>query len=287
MDIRQLKYFTAVVDEGTISAAARSLHISQPPLSSQIRLLETEYGVKLFERGARGITLTEAGSTLYRHAKEILEMEKVTNDDMRELTTGRKGSIRIGVVSSGSSGEFFRGIKSFRRSNPDVNFIIYEANTYQLLEQLDAGKIELAVVRTPYRYKAAEQIVLRRDSVVAVGVKDLLPGFPDRPIRLADLGGLPLIMYRRWESIIREKCDAEGFSPHVICLNDDARTSLAWAKAGMGIALVPTSILSDTGDLSIVPLDEPELQTAICLLRKKGAPLSGSAAALLKMWKNL
>ena len=100
MDIRQLQYFTAVVENGTISEAARKLHISQPPLSTQIKALESECGVTLFERGARHITLTEAGRLLYRHAVQILSLEKAAEAEMQNLRTGKQGSIRIGLISS-------------------------------------------------------------------------------------------------------------------------------------------------------------------------------------------
>ena len=126
MTFDQMQYFAAVVEEGSISAAARRLHMSQPPLSLQIRNLESEYGVQLFERGARQIRLTEAGRLLYRHAVHSVELRALLDEDMRNLRSGRKGSVRIGIVSSGECQELIDCIAEFHRLNPDVSFQVFD-----------------------------------------------------------------------------------------------------------------------------------------------------------------
>ena len=95
MDIKQLIYFTAIVDEGNISSAAKKLHISQPPLSSQIHNLEQELGCVLFERGARKIQLTEAGEILYRRAQAIIGMADTVKRELTDYSSHMKGVIRL------------------------------------------------------------------------------------------------------------------------------------------------------------------------------------------------
>ena len=100
MDIRQLLYFTTIAEEGSISAAAKKLHLSQPPLSYQMKLLEEELHLPLIERSARGIALTEAGRVLYKRAQGILELSELTRKEMLAMASGFTGTLHIGTVSS-------------------------------------------------------------------------------------------------------------------------------------------------------------------------------------------
>ncbi len=100
MDLKQLTYFVTVIKEGTISGAARKLNLSQPPLSTQMKLLEEEFGCILFERGSRKIQLTEAGQLLYERAVTMLELSEVTKKELLDYRNGLTGALRLGVVSS-------------------------------------------------------------------------------------------------------------------------------------------------------------------------------------------
>lgn len=98
MEIKQLEYFRAIVDAGTISGAARNLHMTQPPLSYQIKMLEEELGVKLFVRGAKNITLTEAGKALYIRAGSLLTMADITKREV--IKANEAATIHIGLAPS-------------------------------------------------------------------------------------------------------------------------------------------------------------------------------------------
>lgn len=121
MDIKQLKYFVAIIEGGTITGAAKLLHVSQPPLSNQMRLLENELGAELFRRGARHITLTEAGEVLYRYAVEILELEHVAKEEIGSMRAGQKGNLRLGLVSSCASNELYDELRLFHKDFPEVH----------------------------------------------------------------------------------------------------------------------------------------------------------------------
>ncbi|MDD6032428.1 MAG: LysR family transcriptional regulator, partial [Oscillospiraceae bacterium] len=95
MDLKQLSYFVTVVQEGSISAAARRLYLSQPPLSAQMKALEEEFGCVLFERGARKIQLTQAGRLLYDRATALLEMSEMTRREMLDYQRGSEGTLRL------------------------------------------------------------------------------------------------------------------------------------------------------------------------------------------------
>ncbi len=289
MDLRQLRYFVTVVEEGTISAAARRLNISQPPLSLQIRMLEDEYGLKLFERGARRITLTDAGRMFYRYATGILELEHAADTDMRNLKAGKRGSVRIGVVSSFYSAKVYAALKSFRRKYPKVQFQVFEGNTYQLIEHLHNGRIELAVIRTPYQDRELDEIVLEEDQIIAAGPIELMgqlghseASSEENVLHFRDLKDSPLILYRRWEKILSSGFARERIDPDILCIADDARTSLQWASEGLGIALAPRSAMHQAPQLSYARVAEEGMVTNLCLVHRRDAVLSQSAELFLK-----
>ncbi|MDD6789281.1 MAG: LysR family transcriptional regulator [Lachnospira sp.] len=283
MNLVQLQYFAAVVEEGSISAAARRLHLSQPPLSIQIRNLETEYGVRLLDRGARRARVTPAGEVLYEYAVRILEMTRAAEDDLESLKAGQRTSLRLGIISSGECPELLQGLAEFRRQYPDIAFQIFDRNTYELQQDIEKQRIDLAVIRTPFQTRSLESVVLRRESFFAAGTPELLSGAvcaPNGRCSLAGLSRTPIILYRRWQNAIREEAAKEGAKLNILCMSDDARTCVQWARAGIGVALVPESVLLLTPELARRELSEDTLRTKVCLIRRTDRSVSGSAEKL-------
>ena len=272
MNIRQLQYFIAIAENGTISEAAKKLGISQPPLSTQLRLLEEEIGVQLVERGARKIHLTDAGRLLYQRANTMVSLADTTLRELRDFGKGARGTLQVGTISS--CGPTLLGkefLPDFFSRFPGTSFEIHEGNTYELLELLQNDVIELAVARTPFHDEGYECAYLAQEPMIAAGREGCFHGLPGGAIPLQSLDGLPLIYYRRMEKLLGEAFHRTGITPRVVCKNDDARTSLMWAQAGMGAALVPQSIFQaiDRGSMEYRVLDEPRLVTQIALIRKK------------------
>ena len=141
MDLKQLRYFTTVAEEGTISAAAKKLFMSQPPLSTQMKLLEQELGCSLFERGQKHIRLTETGRLLYDRAQTLLRMEASMRQDVEACARTEKDTIRIGVVSSVICTRAGEWISDFLKKNDGVTIEITESNTYSLIEKLRTDQI--------------------------------------------------------------------------------------------------------------------------------------------------
>lgn len=127
MNIYQLRYYIAVVEEGTISAAARKLNLSQPPLSTQIKLLEEEVGTELFIRGARQITLTPAGRRFYQYALEMTDIERQALEEIRDMGRGGTGTVHLGCISSAHVKEVYEGLDAFHRQYPLVRLRIVKA----------------------------------------------------------------------------------------------------------------------------------------------------------------
>lgn len=283
MDLRQLRYFKAIIEEGTITGAARKLHISQPPLSSQMHLLEKELGSTLFERGARQIVPTEAGSRLYRYALEMLELESAAREEISNLKTGHQGILHLGMVSSGGHEKLYGLLREFKSRYPHIQVKVHEGNSYELLERLRKGKLDVSLLRSPFSLYGLDLVPLEKTSM-AVGLSGkAFPSFQPGSFLLKDLTGLPLILYRRWEKIIMEECEKEKFQPDVYCVADDARTCREWAEAGLGAALVPLTVLEKSGELMVGKLQEEALQSELYLARRKGEGQGGGPSLFFHM----
>lgn len=275
MDFKQLTYFIAVVREGNISKAAKSLNISQPPLSTQLRDLETELGVTLFERGSRKITLTPAGKLFYGRACSILELSDLSKKELDEYKTGQSGTLRIGIISSVSSTLITPWLTGFHAIHPNIRFELFEGNTYEQIDKLRNNLIEVAIVRSPFLAEGLRHHVIKHESMLAVGHSHYFNGITT-PVSLESLADKPFILYRRWETIIRNILHASSLEPNLFLLNDDARTTVSMADAGLGIGIIPESAASllQHPDTITHRLINPELESDICLLLNGDRTLS-------------
>ena len=238
MDLKQLRYFAAVAEEGSITAAARRLYLSQPPLSMQLQALEREVGCSLFERGRRHITLTDAGRVLYGYACSMLETQQSALDEIAALREGSGGVLRLGMVSSLSGTLAADWLAEFCGEQKGVRLEIYEANTYELIQRLRRRSVHLALVRQPFQAEDLLSHPLAGEAMVAVARRELLPR---EDASWAHLRTLALIVYRRWEALVRQKLDAAGGAGAFRCVCDDARTAVSLAERGLGVAVVPAS----------------------------------------------
>lgn len=297
MELKQLSYFITVAEEGTISAAARKLNLTQPPLSAQMKLLEQECGCLLFERGSRRIQLTEAGKMLYNRARTMLELSDITRQELKDYREGTSGTLRLGAVSSVSGTLLTQMVTDFHKAHPQINFELVEANTYQLLEQLHSNLLELAIIRTPFSDQGLETFRLLDEPMLAVGhhsfflsetsaskadthksTKSPLPLLP-----MQALDKMPLLLYRRWENVLSERFQAAGIQPYLFCKNDDARTCALWADAGLGVAILPASAMEliRNPETDVYEIDDPRLHSGICIVHAKDTWLSAIAKSFL------
>lgn len=286
MDLKQLEYFTAVAEEGTFQAAAQKLHMTQPPLSVQIRLLEEEIGAPLFLRGPRHASLTEAGRLLYNRAKDLLELQSITRQELSDFVSGSRGLLRFGIASSANGELLTRMILPFTRRYPDIRFELTESNTYRLLELLAANLLDVALIRTPFPTSKDFSVHnLFEDRIVAVFQKNRFPSLAEKKstdLSLSMLSSCPLIIYRRWKSVLDHAFSGLGLAPEYFCIADDARTCLAWAEAGLGVAIVPHSAaLLASGAVAAHPITKPEITSTVCLVTRGSAYVPASLQLFL------
>ena len=168
MELKRLRYLVTVADEGSISAAARRLYMTQPPLSMQLRLLEEEVGCPLFERGARTVRLTEPGRRLVERARVLLEQEQAALREVRACA-GEGEVLDLGVVSSVASTRLPQWLSAFAASGAPLRLRLIEADTFRLLDELRAGRVQLAIVRTPCRDDGLSRLRLAEEPLVGLG----------------------------------------------------------------------------------------------------------------------
>lgn len=160
MEIRVLRYFLTIVEEKSINKAAGVLHITQPTLSRQIAQLEDEVGVKLLQRGGRGITLTEEGILLRRRAEEILQLVDKTEQELQEQDELIEGTITIGCGETAAVETLIDMLREFHEKHPMVKFDIFTANADLVAEQMDQGLVDIGLLMEPVDVKQYEFIRL-------------------------------------------------------------------------------------------------------------------------------
>ncbi len=286
MDLKQLRYFAAVAQQGSVSAAARQLFMSQPPLSTQIRQLEEELGCRLFNRDGRRFILTDAGKLLYERTQGLLGMADSMEKELRDFGEGACGTLRLGAVSSVCGLDLSEWLAAFWKDYPEVKVEISEQNTYQLLDQLRGHQLDLAIIRTPFLPDGLQCRILRQERMTAVGRRqafERLLGRMPETLTIQQLDKLPLIIYRRWEPPLTERMREMGLAPAYFCICDDARTVVSLAKTGMGIGIVPDSSAHGLGEgCASAEIIDPKFQSAIVAAVCEGAYLSVVAKLFLE-----
>ena len=197
MEIRVLRYFLTVVQEGGINRAANVLHITQPTLSRQLSQLEEEIGIKLFHRGTRKITLTNEGILLRRRAEEILALVDRTEKELIEQEELVEGRIVIGCGELAAMQIFSEIIESFHKKYPLVSYDIFTANADLVKEQMEKGLIDIGVLLEPIDMEKFDFIRLTGKERWVVLMRPDDPLAEKESVSAKDLENLPLILPRR------------------------------------------------------------------------------------------
>ena len=286
--LKDMRAFFAIVEEGNISHAAQRLGVAQPALSRQMKRLEEKLKCKLFERGSRRIRLTEAGRVLYDRVENILGMVDGTVREITEISTGSKGSIRIGTITTSGAMILPELISEFHKNYPNITFEIWEAEGARVLELLDSHLIEIAITRTQVDNLAYELLVLSNEPLVMVMNKNSACGKNPDTVNLAELKDSPLIIPLRWKLNFESNCRKIGFEPNIFCVSDSVVQGLMMVKMNLGIAMIPVSsrrLLTD-GDLIYKRLVNPEMNTHTVVSWLKNQTLSTAARNFVELFKN-
>ena len=268
MDIRTMQYYLAVVREGTISAAAQTLHVAQPSLSRQMKELEEELGVSLFARGNRKITLTEEGMVLRKRAEEMVRLMQMTEEEISQIKNHISGSVRIGAGESWSFHYLSRAAADIAAAHQDIRFHITSGDTQDLMDELNNGLIDFAVIFTEVDHTLYQSIELPAEDSFGLLMPKDCPLAEKSEICLSDLRGLPVIISRAAEPYLTGVGGVSSLN--VVATYNLVYNASLLVEDGLGYAICFDKLINTTGDspLCMRPL-VPSMKSAGYLIWKK------------------
>jgi DNA-binding transcriptional LysR family regulator len=247
VELRQLRYFIAVAEEGSFSRAAGRLHVSQPPLSTQIKSLEDELGAQLLERSNRGVSLTPAGLVFFEETRTVLARLEHAKREALRANRSDIGMLSIGFVSIADYGILPPTLKNFRSSYPLVEVQLHELTTDAQIRELRAARLDLGIGLGPVDEPDLEfERVLREELVLAApsghpaakgeGAVDL------RALSKENFIVPPREIAPGLYDLIISHCRSFGFAPRITQHARQMQTVISLVSCGMGFALVPSSL---------------------------------------------
>jgi DNA-binding transcriptional LysR family regulator len=273
-ELRQLRYFVAVAEEGSLTRAAARLHIAQQSLSQQIRTLEAQLGVTLFERSSRGVTLTDVGAVLLREARPVLARADRAVEAVRRAARGEQGELRVGFLSTVANYLMPPVVRAFRERHPGVALHTEDLTIAALVAALRDGTLDAGLSRPPRVDDLATEVVLREPVAAVLPEGHRLAGRAE--LTLADLADEPWVLTPRsswppWHRRFDEDFARAGFRPRVVQRSTTPQGLLALVAAGVGVTRLMLSSRSlRDGGVVFVPLAGDE--ALVVLVWREDAP---------------
>jgi DNA-binding transcriptional LysR family regulator len=247
--LRHLRYFVAVAEEGSVTKAAKRLGIQQPPLGQQIRALESELGVALFERAPKRIALNAAGKEFLGDALKVLALADEAMDRVRRFDRGERGRLAVGITSSASLHRWTpKMLRAFRQAYPLAEIEVEERETYELILALQQKRIDAAFLHiAAEEFPGLTSTVLTEDPVVVAVPMDHPLARATRPVTLAMLAGQDFVVYRRPDGPgifagVGKALESAGIEYRVVDEVYRLIAALNLVAAGRGLSLVPSTI---------------------------------------------
>lgn len=290
MDLRQLRQFVILAKTLNFHRAAERLHMAQPPLSTSIRKLEEELGVVLFNREARGLSITVAGGILLEHARSTLRSVDELRRAATECATGAQGRLVLGFAGTASYTVLPALIPRFQKLYPRVELVLHESTTRELIAELAQHTVDVALLRTPLLEDCdANLITVENDHfVLAVHPDNALA--QRESVTLAELADQPLLTYSRekvpaMHAVLMLAFRHAGIAPRAVQEFVQVPTAMGLVESGLGVALVPSAtaryVLTTVKLLPITDLP-PTLNIGIALAYHRATP-SGPTQRFVEM----
>ena len=285
VNLRRLKYFVKIVDIGSLTQAAEVLFIAQPALSQQLATLEGEVRQQLLVRTKRGVTPTEAGKVLYRHAQIILRQCEQARVDMEAAGEGLSGQVSVGLApGTAASALSLPLLRTVRARHPGILLYLNENYGTTLSELIMNGRMDLAVLYGDKAIHGLSFLPLLKEPLFLVGPASM-PA-PSQPVKLADLRDIELFLPRPY-NVVRKLVDAAfvraGMVPRVVAEIESAFTLTAAIADGLGATILPASmareVVASCGAWQF-PIVDPVIEAPLALCQSDHLPLSEPAQAV-------
>jgi DNA-binding transcriptional LysR family regulator len=291
LTLQQLQYFLAAFRHGSFSAAAEELHMAQPSLSEQVRRLEAELGVRLFQRVGRGLVPTEAGVALRPHAERTLDAAEAARESVVAVRELRGGTATFGTWGTA---RYYPGVDlvaEFRRRHPNVRVRVVGQNSSEVVEAVREGELEAGMVALPIDDRGLDVQPIMRDEIVYASVESARVR---EPVTIEALAEAPLILPdASWGSEdptrrqLAELGQRVGVSIQPEIDVEDVEAAIELAARGLGDTIVARGILLSMGRrvpkrLGWAPFDEPIYDT-FAFIARTNAPLSPASREFLSL----
>lgn len=276
MELRHLRYFVAVAEQRSFSRAAERLRVAQPALSKQIRQLEDEIGVLLFQRESRPLRLTEAGALFLDRAQAVLNSVHVAAIDARRIEKGQSGHLSVGYVGSSMYTVLPAAVNRFRERHPGVEIALHELTAAQIVRALTDRRIDIGLSRPPLGDDEtfAQRILLDEPYVAALPERHKLA--KRQSISLRELAADGFILHPRFPGpsvtdTVMEACAALGFEPREVQQASHMQTIIGLVASGLGVSLVPASVgRQPWSGVAYVALKAPAPSAPLAIVWRKG-----------------
>ena len=259
MELRVLEYFLALTREGSVSAAAEALHVSQPTLSRQLIDLETELDTTLFERGRHGITLTEDGMLLRRRASEVIDLVHITESEIMLNRGVVAGEIRVGCAETRAMELLARVMRALQEEHPQVTYKVSSGLAEEVVEQINHGLLDFGLLLRVRDRWGLDSLCLNTTEQAVVLMRGDCDLASKERVTLDDLKGRPMLIPSSWResNILGLGEGSVGAASEVLGLNVVAEFGLPYnasrmVLAGMGCAVTLEGLIEPSADGSLV-----------------------------------
>lgn len=295
MDIRRLGFFVTIVDTGSITRAADILNIAQPALSQHVAALEHHFRKKLLIRGQRGVSMTEAGRVLYRHARTVLRQLDQARAEIRAAGEGLTGRVSVGLVPfSGASALSLELLSRARERHPGILLQLTESVSQPYSQMIANGRLEMALLHGTGPLKGLRFERIGREDFVLVLRADLAAGLEGPSVPAARLGGLPFLLppaYNLVRRAVEQAFARARVELSVIAEIDAVRTLSRAVQAGLGATIVPPAIaeriVQEGHNIRTFAIGAPVIGEVLSLCTSELVPLSEPAEAIRELLREL
>ncbi|WP_410982588.1 LysR family transcriptional regulator [Bacillus cereus] len=288
MDIRQLRYFIAIVEEKQISAAAHRLHISQPPLSQHLKAMEQELGTKLVERSGKFLEVTQAGQALYKYALKMTQLLEEAKSEVKGVGNGITGRLTLGINTL-SVVELPQLMQQFHERYPRVTYKIQQNESAQLCQLVRDRVVELAIIRLPLKLDDFSVIHLHTEPFYFITSKK--QQLADHKVTLEEMKKSPLILPST-EGLGVYNMILDVFSKYELCPNvvaecSDISVLLDLVASDFGASIVPETVIQRYKDYPIqaFKIADTDLTASTGLIWLKHHELSSIAQNFVNLYK--
>lgn len=294
IDLRQLRYFVAIVENGSFSRAAEILHVAQPALSLHVRNMEAELDVPLLLRTSRGVEPTEAGIILLRHARIILDQLTIAEEEIRNQQSDPAGEVRLGLPGTIAQIVAVPLITAVHQRYPKIKLRIAEAMSGFILEWMREGRVDLAILYGEIKDHGIVTEQLLEEDLYFFGAASLSQStLPGETMSFAEVTKHPLILPGKGHGLrelLQHKAEQFGYVLNSMIDVDSYSNIKSLVEAEIGFSILPESAISsevEKGQLCRWSIIEPRINRGIHLAHLENRPMTHAVAAVLELTREI